>query len=219
MLIMSHRQHHYPVVLHPSVFGPLRLTMPLQEWLQRNPKRLLSVEKFQVKSTFHHHHCSTFHFRASNDTGENIFSFLLFSVQLQDGSSTLSWERCMHLSSTPVISYTLHCCTEVTSTKQCIFSNSVSCISTDCLVASFPYPVATPTLAYRGSALRGRGRAVYNTIRSAAATPAAVPAYPGWASQHRIRVHLIQCKTFYYCFYSLVSGWCIRRGCMEQKSM
>ncbi|KAG9276309.1 hypothetical protein AMEX_G8616 [Astyanax mexicanus] len=48
-------------------------------------------------------------------------------------------------------------------------------------VASFPYPVPTPTLAYRGSALRGRGRAVYNTIRSAAtaATPAAVPAYPG----------------------------------------
>uniref|UniRef100_A0A8C9QQI2 RNA binding protein fox-1 homolog n=1 Tax=Scleropages formosus TaxID=113540 RepID=A0A8C9QQI2_SCLFO len=47
-------------------------------------------------------------------------------------------------------------------------------------VASFPYPVATPTLAYRGSTLRGRGRAVYNTIRSAAAaTPAAVPAYPG----------------------------------------
>uniref|UniRef100_A0A8C6M4N9 RNA binding protein fox-1 homolog n=1 Tax=Nothobranchius furzeri TaxID=105023 RepID=A0A8C6M4N9_NOTFU len=47
------------------------------------------------------------------------------------------------------------------------------------LVASFPYPVAAPTLAYRGSALRGRGRAVYNTIRAAAATPAAVPAYPG----------------------------------------
>ncbi|KAJ8354894.1 hypothetical protein SKAU_G00224610 [Synaphobranchus kaupii] len=47
-------------------------------------------------------------------------------------------------------------------------------------VASFPYPVATPTLAYRGSALRGRGRAVYNTIRSAAAaTPTAVPTYPG----------------------------------------
>ncbi|XP_026120271.1 RNA binding protein fox-1 homolog 1-like isoform X2 [Carassius auratus] len=50
-------------------------------------------------------------------------------------------------------------------------------------VASFPYPVPTPTLAYRGSALRGRGRAVYNTIRSAAAaaaaTPAAVQAYPG----------------------------------------
>ncbi|XP_056618348.1 RNA binding protein fox-1 homolog 1-like isoform X2 [Triplophysa dalaica] len=49
-------------------------------------------------------------------------------------------------------------------------------------VASFPYPMATPTLAYRGSALRGRGRAVYNTIRSAAAaaaTPAAVQAYPG----------------------------------------
>uniref|UniRef100_A0A673FP66 RNA binding protein fox-1 homolog n=1 Tax=Sinocyclocheilus rhinocerous TaxID=307959 RepID=A0A673FP66_9TELE len=48
-------------------------------------------------------------------------------------------------------------------------------------VTSFPYPVPTPTLAYRGSALRGRGRAVYSTIRSAAAaaTPAAVPAYPG----------------------------------------
>lgn len=46
-------------------------------------------------------------------------------------------------------------------------------------VASFPYPMATPTLAYRGSALRGRGRAVYNTIRSAAASPAALPAYPG----------------------------------------
>ncbi|XP_072534978.1 RNA binding protein fox-1 homolog 1-like [Salminus brasiliensis] len=48
-------------------------------------------------------------------------------------------------------------------------------------VASFPYPVPTPTLAYRGSALRGRGRAVYNTIRSAAtaAAPATVPAYPG----------------------------------------
>lgn len=46
-------------------------------------------------------------------------------------------------------------------------------------VASFPYPVATPTLAYRGSALRGRGRAVYNTIRSTATTPAAVPTYPG----------------------------------------
>ncbi|XP_057197034.1 RNA binding protein fox-1 homolog 1-like isoform X2 [Triplophysa rosa] len=49
-------------------------------------------------------------------------------------------------------------------------------------VASFPYPMATPTLAYRGTALRGRGRAVYNTIRSAAAaaaTPTAVQAYPG----------------------------------------
>ncbi|XP_062394150.1 RNA binding protein fox-1 homolog 1-like isoform X2 [Sardina pilchardus] len=47
-------------------------------------------------------------------------------------------------------------------------------------VASFPYPVPTPTLAYRGPTLRGRGRAVYNTIRSAAAaTPTAVPGYPG----------------------------------------
>ncbi|XP_062847870.1 RNA binding protein fox-1 homolog 1-like [Trichomycterus rosablanca] len=48
-------------------------------------------------------------------------------------------------------------------------------------VASFPYPVPTAALAYRGATLRGRGRAVYNTIRSAAAaaTPTAVPAYPG----------------------------------------
>uniref|UniRef100_A0A667XX75 RNA binding protein fox-1 homolog n=1 Tax=Myripristis murdjan TaxID=586833 RepID=A0A667XX75_9TELE len=51
-------------------------------------------------------------------------------------------------------------------------------------VASFPYPVATPTLAYRGSALRGRGRAVYNTIRSAAATPAAVPG--GYPTAYRV---------------------------------
>ncbi|XP_049587339.1 RNA binding protein fox-1 homolog 1-like isoform X1 [Syngnathus scovelli] len=45
-------------------------------------------------------------------------------------------------------------------------------------VAGFPYPVAAPALAYRGSTLRGRGRTIYNTIRSAA-TPTAVPAYPG----------------------------------------
>ncbi|KAM9806606.1 RNA binding protein fox-1 homolog 1-like isoform X2 [Syngnathus typhle] len=45
-------------------------------------------------------------------------------------------------------------------------------------VAGFPYPLAAPALAYRGSALRGRGRTIYNTIRSAA-TPTAVPAYPG----------------------------------------
>ncbi|XP_041088309.1 RNA binding protein fox-1 homolog 1-like isoform X1 [Polyodon spathula] len=51
-------------------------------------------------------------------------------------------------------------------------------------MASFPYPVAPPTLAYRGAALRGRGRAVYNTIRSATgATPTPVPAYPGLVYQ------------------------------------
>ncbi|XP_072316962.1 RNA binding protein fox-1 homolog 1-like isoform X2 [Eucyclogobius newberryi] len=55
-------------------------------------------------------------------------------------------------------------------------------------VASFPYPMATPTLAYRGSAaLRGRGRAVYNTIRSAAAAaPAALPGYPGYEQPHMV---------------------------------
>ncbi|KAM8869830.1 RNA binding protein fox-1 homolog 1-like isoform 3-T3 [Spinachia spinachia] len=50
-------------------------------------------------------------------------------------------------------------------------------------VASFPYPVPAPALAYRGSALRGRGRAVYNTIRSAAAAPTAVPGFPGMVYQ------------------------------------
>lgn len=64
-------------------------------------------------------------------------------------------------------------------------------------VATFPYPVATPTLAYRGSALRGRGRAVYNTIRSTAATPAAaaataVPAYPGYVAQPLVPAAVVQ---------------------------
>lgn len=70
------------------------------------------------------------------------------------------------------------CCCEITSiVRFCLSDIRFSLFFS--AVASFPYPVATPTLAYRGSALRGRGRAVYNTIRSAAATPAAVPAYPG----------------------------------------
>ncbi|XP_033984059.1 RNA binding protein fox-1 homolog 1-like isoform X2 [Trematomus bernacchii] len=52
------------------------------------------------------------------------------------------------------------------------------------VMAGFPYPMAAPTLAYRGSALRGgRGRAVYSTIRSAAAAPTAVPGYPGMVYQ------------------------------------
>lgn len=62
-------------------------------------------------------------------------------------------------------------------------------------VATFPYPMATPTLAYRGSALRGRGRAVYNTIRSTAATPtaaAAVPAYPGYEAQPLVPAAVVQ---------------------------
>ncbi|KAI4811730.1 hypothetical protein KUCAC02_014606 [Chaenocephalus aceratus] len=52
------------------------------------------------------------------------------------------------------------------------------------VMAGFPYPMAAPTLAYRGSALRGgRGRAVFSTIRSAAAAPTAVPGYPGMVYQ------------------------------------
>lgn len=75
-------------------------------------------------------------------------------------------------------------------------------------MASFPYPVATPTLAYRGSALRGRGRAVYNTIRSAAATPTAMPAYPGWETLfwYLLYIHFAHCKAMKYC----VSSPCIR---------
>lgn len=62
-------------------------------------------------------------------------------------------------------------------------------------MATFPYPVATPTLAYRGSALRGRGRAVYNPIRSTAATPAAataMPAYPGYVAQPLVPAAVVQ---------------------------
>uniref|UniRef100_UPI00398E82D0 RNA binding protein fox-1 homolog 1-like isoform X4 n=1 Tax=Pristiophorus japonicus TaxID=55135 RepID=UPI00398E82D0 len=47
-------------------------------------------------------------------------------------------------------------------------------------VAGFPYPMAAaaPAMAYRGAHLRGRGRAVYNTIRTATA-PSPMPAYGG----------------------------------------
>ncbi|XP_067878438.1 RNA binding protein fox-1 homolog 1-like [Heterodontus francisci] len=47
-------------------------------------------------------------------------------------------------------------------------------------VAGFPYPVAAaaPAMAYRGTHLRGRGRAVYNAIRAVTA-PSPMPAYGG----------------------------------------
>lgn len=95
-------------------------------------------------------------------------------------------------------------------------------------VATFPYPVATPTLAYRGSALRGRGRAVYNTIRSTAATPAAaaataVPAYPGYVAQTLVPAAVVQvmpshCWTSWpFVHQGGVSGWTVRgwRLCKE----
>ncbi|XP_029440824.1 RNA binding protein fox-1 homolog 1-like isoform X2 [Rhinatrema bivittatum] len=44
-------------------------------------------------------------------------------------------------------------------------------------VASIPYPVVAPALAYRGAHLRGRGRAVYSTIRAGTAASSPVPAY------------------------------------------
>ncbi|XP_056609065.1 RNA binding protein fox-1 homolog 3-like isoform X5 [Triplophysa dalaica] len=43
-------------------------------------------------------------------------------------------------------------------------------------VTGFPYPAAGATVAYRGAHLRGRGRAVYNTFRTAP-PPAPIPAY------------------------------------------
>ncbi|XP_048056566.1 RNA binding protein fox-1 homolog 3 isoform X3 [Megalobrama amblycephala] len=43
-------------------------------------------------------------------------------------------------------------------------------------VAGFPYPAAGATVAYRGAHLRGRGRAVYNTFRTAPPPPP-IPAY------------------------------------------
>ncbi|XP_072530619.1 RNA binding protein fox-1 homolog 3-like isoform X1 [Salminus brasiliensis] len=43
-------------------------------------------------------------------------------------------------------------------------------------VTGFPYPPAGAAVAYRGAQLRGRGRAVYNTFRTAAPPPP-IPAY------------------------------------------
>uniref|UniRef100_A0A671RSY2 RNA binding protein fox-1 homolog n=1 Tax=Sinocyclocheilus anshuiensis TaxID=1608454 RepID=A0A671RSY2_9TELE len=43
-------------------------------------------------------------------------------------------------------------------------------------VTGFPYPTAGTTVAYRGAHLRGRGRAVYNTFRTAPPPPP-IPAY------------------------------------------
>lgn len=43
-------------------------------------------------------------------------------------------------------------------------------------VTGFPYPATGATMAYRGAHLRGRGRAVYNTFRTAPPPPP-IPAY------------------------------------------
>uniref|UniRef100_A0A672L9B8 RNA binding fox-1 homolog 3b n=1 Tax=Sinocyclocheilus grahami TaxID=75366 RepID=A0A672L9B8_SINGR len=43
-------------------------------------------------------------------------------------------------------------------------------------VTGFPYPTAGTTVAYRGAHLRGRGRGVYNTFRTAPPPPP-IPAY------------------------------------------
>ncbi|KAM8823979.1 RNA binding protein fox-1 homolog 3 isoform 2-T5 [Synchiropus picturatus] len=43
-------------------------------------------------------------------------------------------------------------------------------------VTGFPYPATGASVAYRGAHLRGRGRAVYNTFRTAAPPPP-IPAY------------------------------------------
>lgn len=51
---------------------------------------------------------------------------------------------------------------------------SLSCLSS--AVTGFPYPATGATVAYRGAHLRGRGRAVYNTFRTAPPPPP-IPAY------------------------------------------
>ncbi|GLD73671.1 RNA binding protein fox-1 homolog 3-like protein, partial [Lates japonicus] len=50
-------------------------------------------------------------------------------------------------------------------------------------VTGFPYPATGATVAYRGAHLRGRGRAVYNTFRTAPPPPP-IPAYGAVAMQH-----------------------------------
>uniref|UniRef100_A0A671T3F2 RNA binding protein fox-1 homolog n=1 Tax=Sinocyclocheilus anshuiensis TaxID=1608454 RepID=A0A671T3F2_9TELE len=51
-------------------------------------------------------------------------------------------------------------------------------------VTGFPYPAAGATVAYRGAHLRGRGRAVYNTFRTAPPPPP-IPAYGGGYAAYR----------------------------------
>uniref|UniRef100_A0A8C8SB96 RRM domain-containing protein n=1 Tax=Pelusios castaneus TaxID=367368 RepID=A0A8C8SB96_9SAUR len=51
-------------------------------------------------------------------------------------------------------------------------------------VTGFPYPATGTAVAYRGSHLRGRGRAVYNTFR-AAPPPPPLPTYGGGYAAYR----------------------------------
>uniref|UniRef100_A0A673GL22 RNA binding protein fox-1 homolog n=1 Tax=Sinocyclocheilus rhinocerous TaxID=307959 RepID=A0A673GL22_9TELE len=51
-------------------------------------------------------------------------------------------------------------------------------------LTGFPYPAAGATVAYRGAHLRGRGRAVYNTFRTAPPPPP-IPAYGGGYAAYR----------------------------------
>uniref|UniRef100_A0A8C5EKC9 RNA binding protein fox-1 homolog n=1 Tax=Gouania willdenowi TaxID=441366 RepID=A0A8C5EKC9_GOUWI len=51
-------------------------------------------------------------------------------------------------------------------------------------VTGFPYPATGATVAYRGAHLRGRGRAVYNTFRTAPPPPP-IPAYGGGYAAYR----------------------------------
>uniref|UniRef100_A0A8C5EIC6 RNA binding protein fox-1 homolog 3-like n=1 Tax=Gouania willdenowi TaxID=441366 RepID=A0A8C5EIC6_GOUWI len=55
-------------------------------------------------------------------------------------------------------------------------------------VTGFPYPATGATVAYRGAHLRGRGRAVYNTFRTAPPPPP-IPAYGASAVTNRAAAH------------------------------
>ncbi len=60
--------------------------------------------------------------------------------------------------------------------KTATFSHVSVFLDVPLSVTGFPYPSAGAAVAYRGTHLRGRGRAVYNTFR-AAPPPPPIPAY------------------------------------------
>uniref|UniRef100_A0A673LIZ7 RNA binding fox-1 homolog 3b n=1 Tax=Sinocyclocheilus rhinocerous TaxID=307959 RepID=A0A673LIZ7_9TELE len=79
------------------------------------------------------------------------------------------------------------CLTRLTFTDRCGISLLCFCrletqsggrsrLRTRALLTGFPYPTAGTTVAYRGAHLRGRGRAVYSTFRTAPPPPP-IPAY------------------------------------------
>uniref|UniRef100_A0A8C7YSU7 RNA binding fox-1 homolog 3b n=1 Tax=Oryzias sinensis TaxID=183150 RepID=A0A8C7YSU7_9TELE len=73
------------------------------------------------------------------------------------------------------------------------------CVSS--AVTGFPYPATGATVAYRGAHLRGRGRAVYNTFRTAPPPPP-IPAYGAAAAT--LLPHPTKPLTLLSCFHRVV---------------